>query len=216
MRDLKMTLEVSAQDIASCNICYARNYDSPHTDAIGERVDRLYSLKIGDQVMTLCDKCLDRLREKLAQRLSTERASEIADGQIVLFTGTEFTAMDKQGKTYHYRMIGAEVSRDGLTRLLNLDTNRLTYVEPEWFRQRKIKIIQKGERDAAKKEYIDRKKLLERIDDIWDCNDMVFEGDRDHSCGPDDCKGCHWFDTKQYIRKIIENMPAVALQKGLA
>lgn len=65
------------------------------------------------------------------------------DGQIVLFTGTEFTATDKLGKTYRYRMIGAEVTRDGLIRLLNLDTNSLTYVEPEWFRQRKIKVIQK-------------------------------------------------------------------------
>lgn len=40
-------------------------------------------------------------------------------------------------------MVGAEVTRDGLIRLLNLDTNSLTYVEPEWFRQRKIKVIQK-------------------------------------------------------------------------
>lgn len=40
-------------------------------------------------------------------------------------------------------MIGAEVTHDGLIRLLNLDTNFLTYVEPEWFRQRKIKVIQK-------------------------------------------------------------------------
>lgn len=95
--------------------------------------------------MTLCDKCLDRLREKLAQRLRAEKGGETYDGQIVLFTGTEFTATDKLSKTYRYRMIGAEVSRDGLTRLLNLDTNCLTYVEPEWFRQRKIKVIQSHE-----------------------------------------------------------------------
>lgn len=61
----------------------------------------------------------------------------------MLFTGTEFTATDKLGKSYRYRMVGAEVTRDGLIRLLNLDTNSLTYVEPEWFRQRKIKVIQK-------------------------------------------------------------------------
>ena len=131
MQEEKLTLKVSTQDIASCNVCYAHNYDSAHGDSIGERVERLYELRIGNQVMTLCDKCLDRLREKLAQRFSAEETPEAADGQIVLFTRTEFTATDKLSKTYRYRMIGAEVSHDGLIRLLNLDTNRLTYVEPE-------------------------------------------------------------------------------------
>jgi len=144
MQEERLTLTVSSQDIASCNICYAHNYDSISADSIGERVDRLYELRIGSLTMTLCDKCLDRLREKLAQRIATEDKSEAAKTQIVLFTGTEFTATDKLGKTYRYRMIGTEVSRDGLTRLLNLDTSSLTYVEPEWFRQRKIKVIQKA------------------------------------------------------------------------
>ena len=143
MYEEKLTLAVSAHDIASCNICYAHNYDSDNADMIGERVDKLYELKIGGQVLTLCDKCLDRLREKLTQRFGANGKPEGYDGQIVLFTGTEFTATDKQSKTYRYHMIGAEVSHDGLIRLLNLDTNSLTYVEPEWFRQRKIKIIQK-------------------------------------------------------------------------
>ena len=68
--------------------------------------------------------------------------------QIVLFTNTRFTATDKLGRTYTYRMIGVEVSRGGEIRLLNLDTNTLTYVEPEWFRQRKIKVIQGSGADA--------------------------------------------------------------------
>ena len=162
MQEEKLTLEVSAHDIASCNICYAHNYDSASADLIGERVDRLYELRLGGQVMTLCDKCLNRLREKLTQRqlaageerlkqlrekltqrVVAEEKPETYGGQTVLFTGTEFTATDKLGKAYRYRMIGAEVTRDGLTRLLNLDTNTLTYVEPEWFRQRKIKVCQK-------------------------------------------------------------------------
>ena len=69
-------------------------------------------------------------------------------GQIVLFTNTRFTATDKLGRTYTYRMIGVEVSRGGEIRLLNLDTNTLTYVEPEWFRKRKIKVIQGSGADA--------------------------------------------------------------------
>ena len=145
MQEEKLTLRVSAHDIASCNICYAHNYDSDSADMIGERVDKLYELKIGGQVLTLCDKCLDRLREKLAQRISAEEKPEPYGGQIVLFTGTEFTARDKLGQSYRYRMIGAEVTRDGLTRLLNLDTGLLTYVEPAWFRERKIKVIQSEE-----------------------------------------------------------------------
>ena len=143
MQEEKLTLEVSTHDIASCNICYARNYDSTNGDTIGERVDKLYELKIGGQVLTLCNKCLDRLREKLTQRFGASEKPEAYDGQIVLFTGTEFTARDKLGQSYRYRMIGAEVTRDGLIRLLNLNTGLLTYVEPEWFRQRKIKVIQK-------------------------------------------------------------------------
>ncbi|WP_304585143.1 hypothetical protein [Acutalibacter muris] len=162
MQEERLTLGVCVHDIASCNICYARNYDSSHGDAIGDCADKLYELKIGSMVLTLCDKCLDRLRETLTQRqlaagearlkqlreklepsVSAKEKPEASDGQTVLFTGTEFTAMNKLGKTYRYRMIGAEVTRDGLICLLNLDTNSLTYVEPEWFRQRKIKVIQK-------------------------------------------------------------------------
>lgn len=98
MQEEKLTLEVSTHDIASCNICYARNYDSTNGDAIGERVDK----------------------------------PEAYNGQIVLFTGTEFIARDKLGQSYRYCMIGAEVTCDGLIRLLNLDTGLLTYVEPEY------------------------------------------------------------------------------------
>lgn len=144
MYEEKLTLGVKAFGVAACSICRANNFDNDKF-AIGERVDKLYELKIGGQVMTLCDKCLDRLREKLTQRINAKEKLEAAGGQIVLFTGTEFTARDKLGQSYRYRMIGAEVTHDGLIRLLNLDTNFLTYVEPEWFRQRKIKVIQSEE-----------------------------------------------------------------------
>lgn len=169
MQEEKLTLEVSTQDIASCNICYAHNYDSAHADVIGERVDQLYELKIGSQVMTLCGKCLDRLREAVAQRLRAEKTPEAYDGQIVLFTGTEFTATDKLNRAYRYCMIGAEVSRDGLTRLLNLDTNSLTYVEPEWFRQRKIKVIQSDEAEHSR-------------NGAEDCTYVCWDCEKRHTC----------------------------------
>ena len=63
-------------------------------------------------------------------------------GQIVLFTNTEFIAKSKLDE-HRYRMVGVEVTRDGYIRLLNLDDNTLTYVEPEWFRQRTIEVIRK-------------------------------------------------------------------------
>ncbi len=58
-----------------------------------------------------------QLREKLPPRISAEEKLEAAGGQVVLFTGTEFTARDKLGQSYRYRMIGTEVTRDGLTSL---------------------------------------------------------------------------------------------------
>ena len=56
-------------------------------------------------------------------------------------------------------------------------------------------------------DYISREALLERIDDIWDCADMVFEPN-DHCCQADDCKSCKWAETKNAIRKIAANLPA--------
>ena len=56
-------------------------------------------------------------------------------------------------------------------------------------------------------EYIEREALLEEIDDIWDCADMVFETN-DHCCHDGDCEGCKWAETKNAIRKIIADFPA--------
>jgi len=52
-------------------------------------------------------------------------------------------------------------------------------------------------------------KLIEKIDGIWDCNDMVFKPD-DHCCNiPEDCKGCKWAQTKDCIRRMVENAPTI-------
>ncbi len=63
----------------------------------------------------------------------------------------------------------------------------------------------------AEKKYIEREALLERIDDIWDCADMVFEPN-DHCCHDGDCEGCKWAETKNAIRKIIANFPAADMR----
>ena len=55
----------------------------------------------------------------------------------------------------------------------------------------------------------DLDKLAEKIDGIWDCNDMVFKPD-DHCCNvPEDCKGCKWAQTKDCIQRMVENAPTI-------
>ena len=57
---------------------------------------------------------------------------------------------------------------------------------------------------------IDRDDLTERLDGIWDCNDMVFEDD--DICGRihADCKSCRWSETRDYIKdKVIKYAPAI-------
>lgn len=56
-------------------------------------------------------------------------------------------------------------------------------------------------------DFISREALLERIDGIWDCSDMVFEPN-DKCCHADDCPSCKWAETKKAIRKIVEFFPA--------
>lgn len=55
---------------------------------------------------------------------------------------------------------------------------------------------------------ISRKALLDALDGIYDCADMVFEPN-DHCCKPEDCAGCKWAKTKNYIRKMVANAPSV-------
>ena len=61
-------------------------------------------------------------------------------------------------------------------------------------------------------DYISREALLERIDDIWDCADMVFEPN-DKCCRADDCASCKWAETKRAIRKIVEYFPVADVRE---
>lgn len=55
----------------------------------------------------------------------------------------------------------------------------------------------------------DLDRILEIIDGIWDCNDMVFKPN-DHCCDiPKDCHGCKWAETKRAIREIVANAPTI-------
>lgn len=61
----------------------------------------------------------------------------------------------------------------------------------------------------------DLDKLIEKIDGIWDCNDMVFSPN-DHCCNvPEDCKGCKWAETKNFIRKMVANAQTIIPAKDV-
>ena len=57
-------------------------------------------------------------------------------------------------------------------------------------------------------ELIDRNVLIEKLDGIWACNDMVFEPD-DCCDIISDCKSCKWRETKEAIKRIVLNMKAI-------
>jgi hypothetical protein len=62
----------------------------------------------------------------------------------VIHKDKKFTAKDKQNREYKYRFIEIASNSDSYPyniKLLNLDNNTLTEVEPEWFNQRIIKMI---------------------------------------------------------------------------
>lgn len=61
---------------------------------------------------------------------------------------------------------------------------------------------------------ISRQALLHEIDQIYDCADMVFEPN-DHCCKHENCAGCRWWETKNYIRKMVARMPSVDIRKFL-
>lgn len=56
-------------------------------------------------------------------------------------------------------------------------------------------------------EYIEREKLLDAYDGIWDCCDLIFEPE-DRCCHAGDCDHCKWRETKNALRKIAANIPA--------
>lgn len=56
-----------------------------------------------------------------------------------LCEGTTFEATDKLGNSYQYRYEGIEKTENGYDiHLHNLTSDTETYVEKEWFKQRKI------------------------------------------------------------------------------
>lgn len=56
---------------------------------------------------------------------------------------------------------------------------------------------------------IDADKLTERLDGIWDCNDMVFEDDNICERIHADCQSCRWRETVDCCRRMVKHEPTV-------
>lgn len=68
MEESKINIKFTEWKVAACNSCHAHTHLHKSLDSVGERVKHLYELQIGGIVVTLCDKCLDILVEKIQNR----------------------------------------------------------------------------------------------------------------------------------------------------
>lgn len=56
---------------------------------------------------------------------------------------------------------------------------------------------------------IDADALMEKLNGIWDCNDMVFEP-VDGCCIDADCKSCRWRETIEYVKRLVQNQTTIS------
>ena len=56
---------------------------------------------------------------------------------------------------------------------------------------------------------IDADALMEKLNGIWDCNDMTFEP-VDGCCIDADCKSCRWRETIEYVKRLVQNQPTAS------
>ena len=56
---------------------------------------------------------------------------------------------------------------------------------------------------------IDANVLMEKLNGIWDCNDMTF-APADECCIDADCKSCRWRETIEYVKRLVQNQPTAS------
>lgn len=62
--------------IASCNVCFARNYKPDAVNALGVYKKNLYDLHIGSMCMCLCKDCLKLIGQKITALENAEAEDE--------------------------------------------------------------------------------------------------------------------------------------------
>lgn len=70
MREVSIVKETLG--IASCNVCFGRNYETDNKNALGDYKKRLYNLHIGNLCMCLCTDCLKLIDNKITVFLDAE------------------------------------------------------------------------------------------------------------------------------------------------
>lgn len=55
---------------------------------------------------------------------------------------------------------------------------------------------------------IDADVLMEKLNGIWDCNDMTF-APVDGCCIDADCKSCRWRETIEYVKRLVQNQTTI-------
>ena len=57
---------------------------------------------------------------------------------------------------------------------------------------------------------IDADALMEKLNGIWDCNDMTFAPV--DGCYIDaDCKSCRWRETIEYVKRLVQNQATITI-----
>lgn len=56
---------------------------------------------------------------------------------------------------------------------------------------------------------IDADALMEKLNGIWDCNDMTF-APVDGCCIDADCKSCRWRETIEYVKRLVQNQTTIS------
>ena len=56
---------------------------------------------------------------------------------------------------------------------------------------------------------IDADALMEKLNGIWDCNDMTF-APVDVCCIDADCKSCRWRETIEYVKRLVQNQTTIS------
>lgn len=69
MRDGEITIRKVENDIASCNVCMAHNYEPSIGMSVGRKVDTLYDISFGggngSLIVRVCADCLKKLRGEI-------------------------------------------------------------------------------------------------------------------------------------------------------
>lgn len=58
----ELSIRTVKDHIRSCNTCNAKNYESSFPSDTGKKVDVLYELCIGHMCITMCEDCINRLK----------------------------------------------------------------------------------------------------------------------------------------------------------